>query len=232
MAKNDLKLLGGWFSPYALRVQIALNLKGVDYEVIEETLNPKSQLLLKSNPVHKKIPVLLHADKTICESAIIVEYIDEVWTHAPPILPQNAYDRANARFWVAYIDDKWFSALKGILMAEENDEAKEAEFKEAEEVFERMEEVMNKGSEGKAFFGGDTIGFIDIGFGSFLSWIRVLEKMNARKLIDENKHPGLIRWTENFAAHPAVNGLIPDTDKLIEVAKAFNQTLKARAAAN
>ncbi|KOM56363.1 hypothetical protein LR48_Vigan10g225500 [Vigna angularis] len=108
MAKNDLKLLGGWFSPYALRVQIALNLKGVDYEVIEETLNPKSQLLLKSNPVHKKIPVLLHADKTICESAIIVEYIDEVWTHAPPILPQNAYDRANARFWVAYIDDKAF----------------------------------------------------------------------------------------------------------------------------
>ncbi|XP_014520039.1 glutathione S-transferase U17 [Vigna radiata var. radiata] len=232
MAKNDLKLLGGWFSPFALRVQIALNLKGVDYEVIEETLNPKSELLLKSNPVHKKIPVLLHQDKVICESAIIVEYIDEVWTHAPSILPQNAYDRANARFWVAYIDDKWFSALKSILNAEENDEAKEAQFEQAEEVFERMEEVMNKGSEGKAFFGGDTIGFIDIGFGSFLSWIRVVEKMNARKLIDEIKHPGLFQWTENFAAHPAVNGLIPDTDKLIEVAKAFKQILRARAAAN
>jgi len=108
MAKNNVKLLGGWFSPFALRVQIALNLKGVDYEVIEETLNPKSELLLKSNPVQKKIPVLLHADKVICESAIIVEYIDEVWTNAPPILPQNAYDRANARFWNAYIDEKVF----------------------------------------------------------------------------------------------------------------------------
>ncbi|BAT99329.1 Glutathione S-transferase [Vigna angularis] len=230
MATNDLKLLGCWSSAFSLRVQIALDLKGVDYEVIEETFNPKSELLLKSNPVHKKIPVLIHADKPICESAIIVEYIDEVWTHAPPILPQNAYDQANARFWVAYIDDKWFSAFKGILMAEENDEEKEAEFKEAEEVFERMEEVMNKGSEGKAFFGGDTIGFIDIGFGCYLSWIRVLEKMNARKLIDENKHPGLIRWTENFAAHPAVNGLIPDTDKLLEVAKGYKE--RSRAAAN
>ncbi|XP_014520289.1 glutathione S-transferase U17-like [Vigna radiata var. radiata] len=230
MAKNDLKLLGSWSSPFALRVQIAHDLKGVDYEVIEETLNPKSELLLKSNPVHKKIPVLLHADKPICESAIIVEYIDEVWTHAPSILPQNAYDRGHARFWVAYIDDKWLKALRSILMAEENDEAKEAQFKEAEEAFERMEEVMNKGSEGKAFFGGDTIGFIDIGFGSYLSWIRVMEKMNARKLIDETKHPGLIRWTENFAAHPAVNGLIPDTDKLLEVAKGYKEW--ARAAAN
>jgi len=117
-------------------------------------------------------------------------------------------------------------------MAEENDEAKEAPFEEAAEVFERMEEVMNKGSEGKVFFGGDTIGFIDIGFGSFLSWIRVVEKMNARKLLHETKHPRLIQWTENFAAHPAVNGLIPDTDKLIELAKAFRQTLRASAAAN
>jgi len=108
MAKDNLKLLGGWFSPYALRVQIALNLKGLDYEVVEETLNPKSELLLKSNPVHKKIPVLLHEDKVICESAIIVEYIDEVWTNAPHILPQNAYDRAIARFWFAYTDEKVF----------------------------------------------------------------------------------------------------------------------------
>ncbi|XP_047161791.1 glutathione S-transferase U18-like [Vigna umbellata] len=151
MAKNDLKLLGGWSSPFSLRVQIALDLKGVDYEVIEETFNPKSELLLKSNPVHKKIPVLIHADKPICESAIIVEYIDEVWTHAPSILPQNAYDRANARFWVAYIDDKWLKALRSILMAEENDEERRQSLRKQKKCLRRMEEVMNKGSEGKAF---------------------------------------------------------------------------------
>ncbi|CAJ1931641.1 unnamed protein product [Sphenostylis stenocarpa] len=232
MAKNDLKLLGGWFSPFALRVRIALNLKGVEYEVIEETLNPKSDLLLKSNPVHKKIPVLLLADKAICESAIIVEYIDEVWTNAPFILPQNAYDRANARFWVAYIDEKWVPALKSILRAEDDDdEAKKPHIEVAEEVFERMEEAFNKGSEGKALFGGDTIGFVDIGLGSFLSWIRVVEKINGRKLLDETKHPGLIQWAQTFSAHPAVNGLLPEPDKLIEISKAFKQNLMAAAAA-
>ncbi|XP_047161795.1 glutathione S-transferase U18-like [Vigna umbellata] len=227
MAKDELKLLGGWFSPYALRVQIALNLKGVDYEVIEETLNPKSELLLKSNPVHKKIPVLLHADKPICESGIIVEYIDEVWTHAPSILPQNAYDRANARFWVAYIDDKWLPPMINILIAED-DEAKKPHFEIVEEAAGRLEEVLKKSSsEGKAFFGGDTIGFIDIGFGSFLSWTRVIEKINGRKLLDETKHPSLVQWAETFAAHPAVNGFLPEIDKLIE----FSKILKLKLAA-
>lgn len=110
-ASNELKLLSGWFSPFAMRVRIALNLKGLDYEVLEETLNPKSDLLLQSNPVHKKIPVLIHKDKPICESAIIVEYIDEVWNDGPSILPSDAYERANARFWGAYIDDKVYSFI-------------------------------------------------------------------------------------------------------------------------
>ena len=118
-----------------------------------------------------------------------------------------------------------------ILRAEEKDEAKKAQFEEAEEVFERMEEVLKKGSEGKGFFGGDTIGFIDIGLGSFLSLIRVVEKMNGRKLLDETKHPGLLQWAQNFAAHPAVNGLLPETDKLVQLVEGFNQTLRALEAA-
>ena len=100
--------MGSWFSPFVARVKIALTVKGVNYENIEETLYPKSDLLLQYNPIHKQIPVLIHGDKLLCESAIIVEYIDEVWKNngTPSILPSNAYDRAIAKFWVAYIDDK------------------------------------------------------------------------------------------------------------------------------
>ena len=114
MASTNLKLLGSWFSPFVLRVKIALNIKSLQYENIEETLYPKSQLLLQSNPVQKKIPVLLNGDKSICESRIILEYIDEVWNSGPSILPSDPYDRAMARFWSAFLDDKVLSPFLNI----------------------------------------------------------------------------------------------------------------------
>ncbi|XP_057448357.1 glutathione S-transferase U17-like [Lotus japonicus] len=229
-ASNELKLLSGWFSPFAMRVRIALNLKGLDYEVLEETLNPKSDLLLQSNPVHKKIPVLIHKDKPICESAIIVEYIDEVWNDGPSILPSDAYERANARFWGAYIDDKWFLSMRDMLGAQD-DEAKEPLFAQMEEVLGRLEDVFNKCSEGKAFFGGETIGFIDIAFGCYLTWLSVTEEMTGRKVFDEAKFPALVKWAATFAADPAVKGVLPETEKLIGFAKFLQQKMAAAAAA-
>ena len=102
-----MKLLGAWPSPFVMRARIALNIKSLKYEFHEESLGSKSQLLVQSNPVYKKIPVLIHGDKPVCESLIIVEYVDEAWSSSgPSILPSHPYDRAIARFWAAYIDDK------------------------------------------------------------------------------------------------------------------------------
>uniref|UniRef100_A0A453JIR8 Glutathione S-transferase n=2 Tax=Aegilops tauschii subsp. strangulata TaxID=200361 RepID=A0A453JIR8_AEGTS len=49
---GELKLVGMWASPFMVRVQIALRLKGLSYEYVEEDLQNKSELLLRSNPVH------------------------------------------------------------------------------------------------------------------------------------------------------------------------------------
>lgn len=110
MAHQGVKLLGTWASPYSRRVEIALKLKGIDYVFSAESLSPKSPDILKYNPVHKKIPVLLHNGKPVVESLVIVEYIDETWSSGPSILPADPLEKANARFWAKFIDDKVKSA--------------------------------------------------------------------------------------------------------------------------
>ncbi|KAG5037697.1 hypothetical protein JHK86_018537 [Glycine max] len=72
MANNqeEVILLGAVGSPYVCRVKIALKLKEVQYKFLEENLANKSELLLKSNPVHKKVPVFIHNEKPIAESLV------------------------------------------------------------------------------------------------------------------------------------------------------------------
>jgi glutathione S-transferase len=100
-------LLDFWVSPFGQRCRIALEEKGVAYEYREQDLVNKSELLLRSNPVHKKIPVLLHAGGPVSESLVIVQYIDEAWSDTAPLLPRNdPLACAQARFWADYVDKK------------------------------------------------------------------------------------------------------------------------------
>lgn len=94
-------------SSFGMRLRIALALKGVEYGYKEENLlEEKSTLLLQMNPVHKMVPVWIHNGRPICESLVILQYIDEVWKHKPELLPEDPYRRSQALFWADFIDKK------------------------------------------------------------------------------------------------------------------------------
>ncbi|CAL9148819.1 unnamed protein product [Musa hybrid cultivar] len=218
-AAGEVRLIGAWPSPFVLRPRVALNLKGVEYEFLQEKFGEKSELLLRSNPVYKKIPVLLHHDKPVCESMIIVEYVDGAWANSGhAILPADPYERALHRFWAVYIDDKvrMPPSISDLCFLEE------AEAESAEQAWaglKLLEEAFEKLSKGKAFFGGDTIGYVDIALGSYLGWAKVIEQMTGLKLFDEEKTPLLAVWAERFCTHEAVKEVMPETEKLMEFAK-------------
>ncbi|XP_078429876.1 glutathione S-transferase U17-like [Wolffia australiana] len=214
---EEVKVLGAWPSPFVMRARIALHLKKVDYEFIVETMNPKSELLLTSNPVHQKIPVLFHNGKPINESLVILQYIDETWTSTHPILPANSYDRAIARFWASYIDDKWFPLLWQFLKPK-SDEEKEALLGRVFEGVKLLEEALRTCGKGGKWFGGDAVGYVDIILGSFLGWIRVVDKLWGVKVLDGDKFPSLVEWADAFCEEEEVKSVMPETEKLMEFA--------------
>jgi glutathione S-transferase len=108
--------------------------------------------------------------------------------------------------------------MSGLLSAQ-GEEARKAVLDQLGEGIALLEEAFGKCSKGKAFFGGDRIGLLDIAFGSLLGWLRVTEKMNGLKLLDEVKTPGLAKWAGTFCADAAVKGVMPETEKLVEFSK-------------
>jgi len=133
-----VKVVGFWVSPYSLRVEWALRLKGVEYEYIEEDIFNQTPLLSELNPVHKKVPVLIHGEKVTLESLIILEYIDETWKQFP-LLPEDPYDRAMARF-LADLGEKLFVNAFVALLSEGDE--KERTLKLATEAVEKIEEEL------------------------------------------------------------------------------------------
>jgi glutathione S-transferase len=107
--EKQVQLLSFWASPFSLRVELALAFKGIEYEKLEQNLADKSSLLLASNPVYKTVPVLLHGDLAVCESSIILQYIDEAFPDTSHLLPADAFGRATARFWADFVDKKVIS---------------------------------------------------------------------------------------------------------------------------
>uniref|UniRef100_A0A0D9V4E5 Glutathione S-transferase n=1 Tax=Leersia perrieri TaxID=77586 RepID=A0A0D9V4E5_9ORYZ len=219
---GELQLLGTWSSPWVIRVRVALAMKGLSYEYIEQDLpNLKSELLLRSNPVHKKVPVLIHRGQPVCESLVILDYVDDAWASVgPPLLPADPYDRATARFWANYINDTFVPSWRVLIRSTTAEQRAEA-FKSVVPHVETLERAFGECSKGKAFFGGDAAGLVDVALGGHLVWIRVVDEVSGTKLFDEDRFPGLAAWAERFFDLDAVKQVMHDAGEVLKLYKGF-----------
>ncbi|URE22366.1 glutathione s-transferase [Musa troglodytarum] len=202
-AMKSVVLLDFWASPFGQRCRIALAEKGVEYEYREENIRgDKSPLLLESNPVHKKIPVLILDGKPVCESLIIVQYIDEAWPDRAPLLPADLYARAQARFWADFVDKKVCDSAKNLWIVK--GEAQEAAKEEFIEILRLLEGELGD----KKYFGGDAFGFVDIVLVPFTTWFYSCETYAGFSV--EEAVPKLVAWSKRCLERPSVANSVYD----------------------
>lgn len=76
---------------------------------------------------------------------------------------------------------------------------------------EKIEEKMG----GSRFFGGDTIGYVDLVMGFIAYMLPVWEEVAGVKIFDELKFPNLATWRTNFLDHPVIKTDLPPKAKLL-----------------
>ncbi|KAF1884828.1 hypothetical protein Lal_00028715 [Lupinus albus] len=212
---DEVVLLDFIMSTFGIRVRIALAEKGIEYEYKEQDLvNNKSALLLEMNPIYKKIPVLIHNGKPICESLIIVEYIDEVWKDKAPLLPTDPYQRTQARFWAKFVDEKVHGVAFKIWTGKKGDH--EAEKKELIENLKYLENFLGD----KSYFGGENFGFVDIAMIPFYKWLSTYEKIGNFKF----DCPKIIAWGERCLQNvESVSKFVSDEKDVYELVKDYRK---------
>ncbi|XP_022877704.1 probable glutathione S-transferase [Olea europaea var. sylvestris] len=218
MGNDELILLSYWPSMFAARVRIALEEKGLNYEYREEDLpNNKSPLLLEMNPVYKKIPVLIHNGKPICESNIIVQYIDEVWNDKAPLLPSDPYEKAQARFWADYIDKIRDIGWK--ITYHKNKVEVEESKNELLEMLKALEGALGD----KPYFGGENFGYVDISLIGYYMIFYTYE--TCANFSIEAECPKLIAWVKRCLERKTVSKSLGDPKIVYEIAVEWKKRL-------
>ena len=124
-------------SPYAWRVWLALEHKGVPYEFKLMSFDKgdlKTPEFLALNPRHQ-VPVLVDDGFVVSESAAIMEYIEDRWPDAPRLFSNDIKKRAIERRLVREADEYVSALLEKAAHAifftapEQRDEAKIAEIR-------------------------------------------------------------------------------------------------------
>lgn len=189
-------------SPYAQKVKIALDEKGIAYETKMPAAIGSGQVdadFLKANP-RGEVPALIDGDAALFDSTIILEYIEDKWP-TPPLLPKDPLARARARTIEDVMDTafepinwgmgeiRWFKRAEGAQAAEIERRAAA----QARGLYDWLTRLLGE----QTWFGGDRFGWADLS---------VVPYLNGAKGLGIGPHDGspLGRWLARANARPAV----------------------------
>ncbi|MCX5746624.1 MAG: glutathione transferase [Proteobacteria bacterium] len=103
----------GWVSPWVFHAMVALEEKGLPYqlELVPLPIPADTKAMLRARSVIGKVPILVHGDLWLTESLAISEYLAETFRSTdgyPRLFPADLAERARARQIMSMLRTGWF----------------------------------------------------------------------------------------------------------------------------
>jgi glutathione S-transferase len=198
---SKIKLFSARACPFAHRTRLVLEHKQVPFELVEIDLQNKPAWFDSKLSGYGKVPALEHDDVRLWESAVVNEYLDEVFPE-PHLLPADASTRALARIWIDYSNTRFAPAFGKLLRAQAAAEQSAAR-NELTEILSYLENAGFAQLSGDGpYFLGKAASLVDFAFYPWFERWGGLE--HYRGLRVPTAHARLTRWREAIRQLPAV----------------------------
>lgn len=224
---SNIQLYFAKASTFSQRTRVVLLEKGIEFTATEIDLQQKpANFTLISR--YGKVPAIKHGDIELYESAIINEYLDEVFPE-PPLLPRDPGEKAIARLWIDYANTRLVPAFNKFLRGKDTQEQEQGRGEFLEALLYIEQQGLGKLSGNSPYWLGETFGLVDISFYPWFERLPVLEHFRNFTLPAET--PRLQKWWDVVRDRKSVQAVANPVDFYLDrFAKILGQPLAVGAA--
>ncbi len=189
--------------PFVQRSVIVLQEKGVDYDIAYINLKEPPAWFKEVSPLGK-VPVLKVGDAVVFESAVIMEYLDEV--NPPSLHPADPLRKAHNRAWIEFASTL-FMCQFNMVMAPQQEACDSAE----RELRDKLA-LVNQQLVGP-FFNGEAFSLVDAAYAPLFMRLALLEQWCPMGLLEGM--PKMQAWSEKLLARSSVqNSVVEELPQL------------------
>lgn len=157
---SQVTLYSAAVCPFAQRTRMVLLVKGVGFELVEIDLKHKPDWFPQVSP-YGKVPVIQHGTDRVWESAVINEYLDEVFPD-PPLLPTTPGERAIARIWIDFANTRFTAAFYKLLLNQDAEQQRDWAIELTKHLRFMEQEGLGQCSPQGPFWFGETPSLVDL----------------------------------------------------------------------
>jgi len=179
--------------PFVQRSVILLKEKGVDYDIEFIDVYDPPAWFVELSPTGK-VPVLQVGDKVLFESAVISEYLDEVYP--PSLHPADPLEKAQNRAWIEYTTPMYTGTFN-LLMAKTDEDVEAAK----QDIIKNLK-GLQQAKQNQPWFNGDDFSLVDIAAAPFFVRVEFFKKYCSLDLLEG--FASMQEWSDRLLARQTV----------------------------